>query len=90
MLKHLPLSSVFATKTMRHLFDKKKYFFQIILFCLFISLGCSAGKHPHKKHKTRKMKACDCPTFGFNQARFPIFYAVKYYNPEQCTYYQGY
>lgn len=42
-----------------------------ILIGLFTVVSCTSGKYPHRVKKTpREMKACDCPTFGYQQTSF--------------------
>lgn len=39
-------------------------------------MSCSAGKYPVKKNKGRKMKACDCPTFGMERKVSRYYYHI--------------
>jgi PBP1b-binding outer membrane lipoprotein LpoB len=59
-----------------HSLKEKFRLFTVITLSIILLIGCSAGKYPAKKKKTRKMKACDCPTFGMDKKATNYYYNI--------------
>jgi PBP1b-binding outer membrane lipoprotein LpoB len=57
-------------------FKEKIRIFQVLTLSILLLAGCSAGKYPAKKKTKRKMKACDCPTFGMESNPSYYYYHI--------------
>lgn len=65
---------LFATDHTMQSLKEKIRIFQVITLSILLLMSCSAGKYPAKKNKSRKMKACDCPTFGIERKATCYYY----------------
>lgn len=53
----------------------KRIAYLTLVTIAFSSFGCTSGRHYNKPKKHRKMKACDCPTFGYIPQK-PAYYIL--------------